>query len=116
MHALIERRSKTRFPLELNVRYRALAKKVDLSGAGRTLNVSSAGLLVASVHELSPGTQLELTLEWPWLLDETTPLQLVTQARVVRRDHCSFAVALERYQFRTMKRGAVVRNESYAVA
>ena len=116
MQPVLERRSKTRFPLALNVRYRTLLKKVDVAGIGRTLNISSTGLLVASAHELGPGTRLEVTLEWPWLLDERTPLQLVAQARVVRRDQRGFAVALERYQFRTMKRGAVVANESYAVA
>ena len=116
MHTGIERRSKTRYPLQLSVRYRTLLKNVDISGVGRTLNVSSAGLLIASVHELGPGTRLELTLDWPWLLDETTPLQLVTQAKVVRRDHAGFAVALQRYQFRTAKRRTVVKLESYAVA
>jgi hypothetical protein len=53
---------------------------------------------------MSDGVRLRLTIEWPSLLNGTTPLQLVTFGRVVRSDPSGFAVALEHYQFRTMKR------------
>jgi hypothetical protein len=112
----VERRMQTRFPIELNVHYRTLSKRAMISGAGRTLNISSAGLLVASPDELRLGTRLHLTLEWPCLLDATTPLQLVTLAKVVRRDRAGFAVTIASYQFRTLKRRAVSPKTSYAVA
>jgi hypothetical protein len=50
------------------------------------------------------------------LLDATTPLQLVTLAKVVRRDRAGFAVTIDSYQFRTLKRRAVSPKTSYAVA
>lgn len=75
-----------------------------IAGTGRTLNVSSGGLLVAAPHDLMEGIRLNVTVEWPWLLDQSTPLQLVAESRVVRTGDSEFAVELVRYQFRTTKR------------
>jgi len=102
----IERRFKARYPLELKVRYHTFGKTSVISGEGRTVNLSSSGVLVASSDKVSDGARLKLTIEWPSLLNGTTPLQLVTFGRVVRSNESGFAVALEHYQFRTMKRRA----------
>ena len=100
---LIERRSSVRFPLELRVRYRILGRGHTFA-AGWVVNMSSGGVLVACRHEISAGTRLELDIEWPSLLDGRVPLQLITVGRVVRSDPFSFAVALGRHQFRTMRK------------
>jgi hypothetical protein len=100
----LERRSKNRYPVELNVRYRTLAKGPAPVGIGRTLNVSSGGLLIASEQQIvHDGSRLRLSLEWPTLLDGTTPLQLIAVCRVIRCQPAVFAVRMERYQFRTRK-------------
>jgi len=67
---------------------------------GRVVNMSSGGMLVAYQHEVKKGTQLELSIDWPTRLDGRVPLQLVAGGKVVRSDPFSFAVGLERYQFR----------------
>ncbi len=100
----IERRFKVRYPLELNVRYQTFGQEEIKAGVGRTVNLSSTGVLVASEDKLTDGMRLRLTIEWPTLLNGTTPLQLVTFGKVVRSEANAFAVALEHYQFRTMKR------------
>jgi hypothetical protein len=101
-----ERRSNRRYPLQLNLRFRSTHGKFMVAGDGRTLNISSAGLLIASPMDVEKGLRLRVTVEWPWLLDETTPLQLVAESRVVRTHEAAFAVTLERYQFRTAGRRA----------
>jgi len=92
--------------MELNVRYRTLTNGPALVGIGRTLNVSSRGLLIASeqgiVHD---GSRLRVSMEWPTLLHGTTPLQLIAVCRVIRCQPSVFAVRLERYHFRTRKAG-----------
>jgi hypothetical protein len=103
-----ERRSKARFPLDLSVRFRPLSSRFLSSGAGRAVNVSSSGLLVVSQHIVSQhalrvGEQVEMSIEWPSLLDGKIPLQLFAVGRVVRRRASDFAAAFERYQFRTMR-------------
>lgn len=104
-----ERRVKARYPLELAVQYQTMGPQKSLSGAGRTMNVSSSGALIAAEHKqhnLYEGARLKITMEWPTLLNGTTPLQLVTTAKVVRRQESTLGVEFDWYQFRTMKRGS----------
>ena len=106
MSTEIERRSKARFPLQLDVRYRPRGRTPGPPGFGRTLNISSAGLLIASKDCVPQGTRLQVTLEWPWLLDGVTPIQLTGECLVVRSNGSSFAALLLRHQFRTRRRNA----------
>jgi len=102
----LERRSNTRYPVELNVRYHALADGRPLLGMGHTLNASSRGLLIASSQQIvHHGSLLQVSLEWPLLLDGATPLQLIAVCRVIRCHPAGFAVRMQRYQFRTRKPG-----------
>lgn len=102
----LDRRSKARFPLRLTVRYRNLTGRPSLMGAGRTVNMSSCGLLIASEEEVlvSAGSRLQLVVDWPFLLHGITPLQLVVSCRVTRCLQEEFAVKLDQYQFKTKKR------------
>jgi len=99
-----ERRLKIRYPIRLPVYYRTVGRSQHLSGVGQTINISSSGLLFECRHTLQPGTRIEATLEWPSLLDQSIPLQLVTVGRIVRSEGSSCGMAFVQYQFRTMKR------------
>jgi hypothetical protein len=98
-----ERRIKFRYPLDLNVRYRCPSSGSLVSGEGLAVNLSSGGVLVASQHQLTVGTLVVMSIEWPFLLDGRTPLQLIAVGRVLRGGDCHFAAAFERHEFRTMK-------------
>jgi PilZ domain len=99
-----ERRSRFRYPIEMNVRYRTLTDGLALVGTGRTLNVSSRGMLIASEQKIvHSGSRMLVSLDWPSSLDDATPLQLIAVCRVIRCQPAQFAVALEHYQFRTRK-------------
>lgn len=99
----VERRFKIRYPVRLQARYRSLNPEDGISGVGLTVNMSSSGLLVTCQHHVPTGSQIEVLMEWPSLLDSTVPLQLVTSGRVVRSEHSSFVIEFARYQFRTMR-------------
>src|ERR1700691_2671297 len=102
----LERRSKSRFPLRLGVRYRILSGGPSLIGEGQTVNMSSRGLLIAADEaKVNAGARLQLTVDWPSLLHGITPLQLIVSCRVTRCLPEEFAVELDQYQFRTKKRG-----------
>ena len=100
-----ERRSKIRYPLDLIIRFRLLSASSGFSGVGRTVNLSSGGILVSqqgfSQREIREGTLLEMSIEWPSLLDGRIPLQLLAVDRVVRRGASVFAARFERHQFHT---------------
>jgi hypothetical protein len=108
-----ERRLKYRFPLDLTVRFRPLCGSL-FPGAGRAANVSSGGVLVVcqqavSRHELSVGARVEISIEWPSLLDGRIPLQLFAVGRVVRHRAFDFAAAFEEYQFRTLRSSSLAQ-------
>jgi hypothetical protein len=99
-----ERRVKSRYPLELNVRYQTLGAVGPGAGAGQTLNISSSGMLLACASNIPEGTRLKLYIEWPSLLNGTTPLQLITVGTVVRCTQIGISVVFDSYQFKTMSR------------
>jgi hypothetical protein len=99
-----ERRVKSRYPIELNVRYQTMGTAGPVAGVGQTLNMSSSGLLLACASNIPEGTRMKMYIEWPSLLDGTTPLQLITVGRVVRRSETAISILFESYQFRTMSR------------
>jgi hypothetical protein len=102
----IERRSRERYPIRLRVRYHTRGPMRRVVGIGLTVNVSCSGILVESPHQrkVSVGSRLEVAVEWPVLLNGTTPLKLAVLGRVVRTEMFGFVVSLDRHELRTMKR------------
>jgi hypothetical protein len=97
-----DRRSHRRYPIVLEVEYKVLKRhQVVERGYGFTLNISSSGLLFAVNDTLRATGAIELTLHWPFLLDEVRPLRLVIKGRVIR-NHCHgkrIAVSIKDYEF-----------------
>jgi hypothetical protein len=104
----VERRGNSRFPVKEDVRYRVLqSKAVQVSGSGKTLDMSSGGILFTTSERLQPGRLVEIAVNWPARLHGTCPLQLVATGRVVRSDDDTAAVRIERYEFKTRSSGTV---------
>lgn len=99
-----ERRAKSRYPIELNVRYQTMGAAGPVAGVGQTVNMSSGGMLISCNKSIPEGTRLKLFIEWPSLLNGTTPLQLITVGTVVRCTKIGLSLTFEGYQFRTMAR------------
>jgi hypothetical protein len=104
---IAERRSKVRYPIELDVRF--LPSKNGTYNTGRTVNISSSGLLISSASIVGEGTALHIMIQWPYTLDGRIPLQLVAAGVVVRSTPSLFAVTVKSYQFRTMKQHAIMQ-------
>jgi len=97
-----DRRETSRFPMREEVRYRVIQNKSGkLSGAGRTLNIGSGGILFTTEHLLPVGRMVELSVSWPARLDGTCPLQFVATGRVIRAEANKAAVQIQRYEFKT---------------
>ena len=97
-----DRRGADRFPIEREVRYKIISKKTaDEVGTGRTINMSSNGILFTSDHILLPGRRLELSVSWPAQLNNQTPLKLVARGRVIRFEGGQTAIEIQQYEFRT---------------
>ncbi len=99
-----DKRSSIRFPIVREVRFKRLSiRNSSEIGRGQTIDISSKGVYFTSDAALSVGERLELSINWPAQLDQKCPLQLVTLGRVVRSDNARYAMAIERYEFRTMR-------------
>ena len=97
-----DRRHSDRFPIERDVRFRVLNKRGgEETGDGKTLNISSSGVLFTSEHMLLPGRRLELSISWPVQLNDLVPLKLVARGRVVRFEQGLAAIEIQQYEFRT---------------
>jgi hypothetical protein len=97
-----DRRHSDRFPIEREVRYRVINKRgSEDEGDGRTVNMSSAGVLFTSEHMLVPGRRIELSVSWPAQLNDKCALKLVARGRVVRFEEGRTAIEIQQYEFRT---------------
>ena len=105
-----DRRHSDRFPIERDVRFRVLNKRGgEETGDGKTLNISSSGVLFTSEHMLLPGRRLELSISWPVQLNDLVPLKLVARGRVVRFEQGMAAIEIQQYEFRTQSNGVAVK-------
>ena len=103
-----ERRGSDRFAIEREVKFKAMNRKgVEDAGTGKTINMSSNGILFETDQMLLPGRRMELQVSWPAQLNNACPLKLVAKAKVVRSDAKTAAVEILQYEFRTQARASV---------
>jgi c-di-GMP-binding flagellar brake protein YcgR len=97
-----DRRGNSRFPVREEVRYRVLnAKSLNSTGVGKTLNISSGGILFTTEGRLPMGKLVEVAVNWPARLGGACALKFVVVGRVVRAENDKAAVRIERYEFKT---------------
>jgi hypothetical protein len=97
-----ERRGSERRAIEREVQCRILSRKDgDINSTGKTLNISSSGILFTTRQTLLPGRRVELAIDWPAQLDNKCALKLVARGRVVRCDGDRAALEILQHEFRT---------------
>ena len=102
----LERRATTRFPLTLAVRYAVSGRRQPREmGSGRTIDLSSSGLCFIADWPLWPGQRLDVSIDWPALLDGGVQLQLMISGVVVRTNGTVTAMQIQRHEFKTRRVG-----------
>jgi hypothetical protein len=97
-----DRRRSDRFAIEREIRYKALNKRGgEEAGEGKTVNMSSSGVLFTSEQILRPGRRIELSISWPAQLNNKCALKLVARGRIVRFENGLAAMEIQQYEFRT---------------
>lgn len=97
-----DRRGSDRFPMERDVRYKVLSKRqTEESGVGKTIDMSSSGVLFTTDHQLAPGKRVEVSISWPAHLNQSTALKFVARGRVARVLDGKAALEIQQYEFRT---------------
>ena len=105
LDAAIERRATRRFAIEQDVLYKILDHRAAApeSGVGKTLDISSGGVRFETQQRLRPGKRVEVSVNWPALLDGGCPLKFVAVGRVVRAEERRAAMHIEQHEFRTRR-------------
>ena len=105
-----ERRASTRFGLRLEISYAVVNRHAIVrTGSGRTIDLSSSGLSFTTDQPPLPGQKLEISIDWPVLLDGAIRLQLVMSGVVVRTTNAATALRINRHEFRTRRAGLKAR-------
>ena len=82
----LERRASQRFAIERRIRYRVVGRRgpVGLSGSGKTINMSSVGMLIETDQLLLSGWRVEVEVSGPFQVDDQVFLKLLVTGRIVR--------------------------------
>ena len=97
-----ERRSSDRFPIERDIRFKILTRRdAEDAGFGKTINMSSTGVLFSTENFVVPGRRLELAISWPAQLNAKVGLKLVARGRVIWCQDGKVAVEMQQHEFRT---------------
>jgi hypothetical protein len=97
-----DRRLDRRYTLTLDLRWRLVRRRKVLdSGNGRTLDLSSRGVLFDAGRVLPVGLNIELSIAWPALLHNIAPMQLAVSGRIIRAEGGKAAVRMIQHEFRT---------------
>jgi hypothetical protein len=80
-----------------------------IEGRGRSVKISSSGILIATEAALPLGALIEIVIAWPAKLDDGACLNLHVRGRTLRSYGNHTAVAIIRYEFRT-RASAVTSN------
>jgi hypothetical protein len=97
-----DRRADRRYALYLDLRWKLIRRRKVLdSGTGRTVDLSSSGILFHAGRQLPVGLTVELSIAWPALLHNIAPMQLIVSGKIVRIEGNRCAVRMTRHEFRT---------------
>ena len=69
-------------------------------GTAKTLNISKGGVLLECNDQLPAGRTIEVSIQWPFLLDGIRPMKLLVYGTTVRTRRGFVAVQSHRHEFR----------------
>ena len=97
-------RAQNRYPIALQLRYRAKSELGPVQGLGQTITISNQDIVFAPGDKLKPRMNVEIVLDWPCLRDLRIPLQLVLGVTIVGIEDSVVEARIVKYAFRTAER------------
>lgn len=97
-----ERRRHQRFPITVPAQFIVAANR----GQAMTADISSGGVRLQTELTLPVGRQIQVSIDWPALLDQRCPLRLVIAGRILRSGAEGTAIGIIRYDFRIRSKRA----------
>jgi hypothetical protein len=99
-----DRRRNRRYRIQLKLHWRLTGRKKSVldEDVGRTLDVSSGGIYFQTSRPLPVGESLQVSIDWPVMLHNITPLQVVVTGTIFRSTREYTAVQILQHEFRTV--------------
>jgi hypothetical protein len=94
-----------RYPISLQLRYKATSKLVPVHGTGQTRMMSSKGITFAPGIRLVPGMNAEIVLDWPCRRDDWIHLELVLKVSITSNQDGVIEAQIVVSAFRTCPSG-----------
>jgi hypothetical protein len=69
--------------------------------AGKTVNISSGGILFEADSGVVVGEVLQMAIRWPAKLEDSCPIKVVVSGKVVRCSESQAAIEILQHEFRT---------------
>jgi len=96
-----ERRAAERYAIERDVRWKLQGRRTrEAPAVGRTINISSAGVLFTTESPVASGKLIEIAISWPVPSDGGDQLQLIAKGKLVRCLDGAAAVEFKQREFR----------------
>lgn len=93
-----DRRAYVRYPIELDLWFRAtLEDGTALTGTGRSVNISSHGMLLRSDVQLKADAHIYAEVKWPARSEDGPPLVLAISGRILRCVGTKVALRIRRH-------------------
>lgn len=96
-----DRRSHRRYSVDLPLRFSYSRKGIAYLGSGRVMDLSRGGVRFQTDTPPLNGTEIELRLAWPFLLQNVCPLELLIRGEVDHTGPRGTVVRMHHYEFRT---------------
>lgn len=96
-----DRRADTRYGLAMPLRFLYSSRGCVCVGTGLTIDLARKGVRFLADDPPPEGTELELRIEWPFLLQNVCPLELRIWGRVLRIEQGEAVISMAKYEFHT---------------
>ena len=96
-----DRRNDRRYAVEIPLRFSYNSQGIAYLGSGRVADLSRGGVRFEADCPPPDGTEVELRLAWPFLLQDVCPLELVIRGEVMHTTSRGTVVRMHHYEFRT---------------
>ena len=103
-----DRRGSERFSVEREIYYRVVTntRGMEVSGYGRTVNISSSGVMFTTEQLLPSRCRIQLEIDWPAKLDNKCALKFVAEGHLLRSEAGFAVLEIQRYELRTKRSGS----------
>ncbi len=89
-----------RFDIQKPVEYRVQAPGGELTGAGRTINISRRGVLFETPDDINVGRKIELLVDMGDAVGSGSGIRLRLHGITVRAEEGSVAVSIKKYRLK----------------